>query len=93
MPKQYKYDFWLELGGDDMSSWHRHNRFLSADSLQTFGDTLDELVENACICTADQDGGEGPQVALTDMSDSQIKMYTASIKDAMDRADDKRGAE
>ncbi len=88
-----KYDFWLDLGGDDMSSWSRSGRFLSADSLQTFGNDLEELINNACICTADQDGGEGPQVALTDMSDSAIKVYTESIKDEMDRIDDKRGTE
>ena len=85
-----RYDLEISLGGEDFSGYQGRTGYLGADTLVTFGDTLEECLENGSISTTDQDGGEGPEILLADMSEKLANTYVSAIQDAMDRQDDKR---
>lgn len=52
----------MVLNGEDASDHSHRGTFLSFESTVSEGDTLDELCENSCTFTSDQDGGEGKQI-------------------------------
>lgn len=54
--------------------------WLCLDTLVAEGSTLEELLENATISTADQDGGSGPIVSLYDLSDNLIAYLTLLVE-------------
>lgn len=68
----------IELGSngltiDDMGRWY------GADVLSTFGESLDELWDNAVVYYCDQDGGEGPEFSIGEFD---LKTY-CDFRDAI----------
>lgn len=55
MSQKYRYNFDLTV---DRECDRYEPRWSSYDGLQAYGDTLEELLENASISIIDQDGGE-----------------------------------
>ena len=55
---KYKYDIEIEVD----SECDNYDRFASYDLLCAYGNTLEELLDNASIGIMDQDGGEIDQV-------------------------------
>jgi hypothetical protein len=85
-----RFDIEIDLDGSDVTSYFQGWNFLSATNLVTSGNTLMELIDNASIGTDDQDGGEGPSIMLTDMSEVQIAYHSRLIKDRMEAQRDRR---
>lgn len=64
-----KYNLELDLGHvpGDVPGFEERWHWLGLASLTAEGDTLDELYQDATVFTADQDGGEGPYLKLSDL--------------------------
>ena len=64
MKTKYKMD--IDLDGYELNDHFGSPAYLGAASVSTEGDNLLDLLDNAIIWTADQDGGEGPEISLSE---------------------------
>jgi hypothetical protein len=53
---KYQYEFDIDTNGAECSDFEPY--FASYSTIQTFGNTLEELLDNASIGRCDQDGGD-----------------------------------
>lgn len=90
MKPQKLFTITLDVSDLGECRWFDRPYYLGWDTLSTAGDNMAELIENACIFTVDQDGGQGPWVMLTDITDMTRERIIHRIYMEVDSLNDKK---
>lgn len=70
-----KYIIYIDSLSQDLTEHVGRGQWHNADTLQASGDNINELIEDATITTINQDGGNGPELRLTDLKPALMEFY------------------
>lgn len=59
---------------------------LQISYIESYGETVEELIENAQISLTDWNGNAGPDITLDDLSDDEIETVTQLFEDFIENA-------
>jgi hypothetical protein len=79
-----KYSIEINNLGLDLTGYFASGRYIEADYIVAYGNSLDEVLEDAEIMTIDQDGGSGPSLKLSQLSDSYWAKYSKLIAEMLE---------
>lgn len=87
--KMNRFNVYIDTISDDLTRYFGLGYWVGVQAIESVGETLEELQDNALVYTIDQDGGEGPQISFQDLPRYLIAKYRMLIENEYKKQIDK----